>query len=47
MARRAGVVWRMTADGQVWLGTNTWPTKTYDATVLDDDTARGRLSLAS
>jgi hypothetical protein len=47
MARRAGVTWRMTADGLVWLGVNAWPTKTYDATVLDDDTARGRLLLSS
>jgi hypothetical protein len=42
-----GAVWRVLADGTVWVGAPTWPTSLVDVVVLDEDYAAHRMVLAT
>ena len=43
---KLGVVWRVLADGTVWLGEETWPADTEERIVLDEDWGAGIITLA-
>ena len=46
LARALGYVWRVRADGTLWLGAETWPDATAaDWTLLDRDPVRGLYTL--
>lgn len=47
VARVPGAVWRVTASGAVWVGTNAWPTSSLEHLVVEEDPARRTLTLAS
>ena len=48
VALRAGMTWRVLADGTVWVGAETWPDATLgaDLDVMDTDPVVGRYELA-
>jgi hypothetical protein len=47
VARVSGCIWRVLADGSTWVGIPTWPTRTLEAVVEDEDIPDGRIDIGT
>lgn len=47
VARVPGTIWRVTASGAVWVGTNAWPAVSLEYVTIEDDPARRVMIIAS